>query len=943
MRRKKVLALVLTLALALSVAAGAAFTDQKQIKNTEAVDMCVALNIISGYPDGSYKPGGNITRAEFTKMLCVALNGGKEPTLGTAVKSTFTDVRTSANSAWAEKYIESCVSQGIVSGIGGGKFAPNNNVTGSEAAKMLLVALGYKSENEGFTGSAWEVNVNVVATSKGLYEDLEGIDTSKALTRDNAAQMVWNALKAYMVSYVNEFSTVNGQLVATQKVADKTNSNGDKVTLMYDKYSAIDNEYGVMTGFTYNSDKDEWTYEFNQWKVTDSNKVYDKTFTSSTDYTDLFGQTVKVIYDKKTNGDVNNVYGMFAKDAVVVATGIVGDLDTVSDNDKKVKLDGTEYKTDKALSQTDVTVFHNGTLSSSVKEPANLSALIAVYKDKAAYSVKLIDDDNNGKVDTVVIVPTIVEKVTYVGSARVTAGQSYKFDDCNIYKGIAKGDFAVIVKAAFTATDEDTLTKAELVKGDVTGVKTGKVKVDGKWYTLTNGAKAPEVGDTVQMAVVGSFAYDVDTTVGASKDILLISMAKKPNNDLNYDYTIDARAYFPDGTNAKITVDKIAGNDVTKNDELTENVMYTYSKDKDGNYELKLVGPNNLAGADSYTTGAYSAANDTIGGKKIADNAVIFVVSKDDNKIKVKTGKAVKDWATTTKATVKGALVDEINSLDYITYAALYVDGKQPSASGDLLYAYLTADCYQTKVDGDKVTAYEVWNGTKDVVLYEDSTTNAGKFEAGTAIAYREDGSYIKDISTLKAFSIKGFDGKSEGDIDLVPVVGSAASYTLDKDCVVLAINDKDIKGVEGNLASVSLAQKNAAGDYIPNAYIAINDKGKIAAIVYDEQGQLDEYSYMDKNTLTTYAVAKATLNANDFTGCKIQTTSNSNNVVVVSIIKEDDSMFASNGKEFKLDVVSAGKTTTLEGVKSADGKTISFTFTATADVTSMTAHKGFL
>ena len=382
--RKKVLALVLTLALALSVAAGAAFTDQKQIKNTEAVDMCVALNIISGYPDGSYKPEGNITRAEFTKMLCVALNGGKEPTLGTAVKSTFTDVRTSANSAWAEKYIESCVSQGIVSGIGGGKFAPNNNVTGSEAAKMLLVALGYKSENEGFTGSAWEVNVNVVATSKGLYEDLEGIDTSKALTRDNAAQMVWNALKAYMVSYVNEFSTVNGQLVATQKVADKTNSNGDKVTLMYDKYSAIDNEYGVMTGFTYNSDKDEWTYEFNQWKVTDSNKVYDKTFTSSTDYTDLFGQTVKVIYDKKTNGDVNNVYGMFAKDAVVVATGIVGDLDTVSDNDKKVKLDGTEYKTDKALSQTDVTVFHNGTLSSSVKEPANLSALIAVYKDKAA-------------------------------------------------------------------------------------------------------------------------------------------------------------------------------------------------------------------------------------------------------------------------------------------------------------------------------------------------------------------------------------------------------------------------------------------------------------------------------------------------------------------------------------------------------------------------------
>ena len=61
------------------VGAGAAFSDQSKIKNTEAVDMCVALNIIGGYPDGSYKPEGNITRAEFAKMICVLLNGGTDP------------------------------------------------------------------------------------------------------------------------------------------------------------------------------------------------------------------------------------------------------------------------------------------------------------------------------------------------------------------------------------------------------------------------------------------------------------------------------------------------------------------------------------------------------------------------------------------------------------------------------------------------------------------------------------------------------------------------------------------------------------------------------------------------------------------------------------------------------------------------------------------------
>ena len=116
---KKVLSLVLCVAVMLSVmvmGAGAAFSDQDKIKNTEAVDACSVLNIIGGYPDGSYKPEGNIKRSEITKMICVALNGGEEPTLGTPATPTFSDVRNTPNAAWAEKYIESCVSQGIVSG-----------------------------------------------------------------------------------------------------------------------------------------------------------------------------------------------------------------------------------------------------------------------------------------------------------------------------------------------------------------------------------------------------------------------------------------------------------------------------------------------------------------------------------------------------------------------------------------------------------------------------------------------------------------------------------------------------------------------------------------------------------------------------------------------------------------------------------------------------------
>ena len=106
--QKKVLSLVLCVAVMLSVmvmGAGAAFSDQDKIENTEAVNMCTALNIIGGYPDGSYKPEGNIKRSEITKMICVALNGGKEPNVSTNTTPTFSDVR-GTNAAWAEGYIE---------------------------------------------------------------------------------------------------------------------------------------------------------------------------------------------------------------------------------------------------------------------------------------------------------------------------------------------------------------------------------------------------------------------------------------------------------------------------------------------------------------------------------------------------------------------------------------------------------------------------------------------------------------------------------------------------------------------------------------------------------------------------------------------------------------------------------------------------------------------
>ena len=236
---KKVLGLVLCLAMMLSimvVGAGAAFADQDQIdtKHTEAVDMCSALNIITGFENGKFMPNDNVTREQTAKMICVLLNGGKDPVLG-AGSSSFSDV---ANDRWSCPYIESCVSQDIVVGVGGGKFAPAGKVTGSQLAKMLLVALGFSPDHQKYAGSAWEVNVNTDASARGFYKDLEDINPSEPLTREHAAQMIWNALNAYEVEYKSVLSTdANGQLTSKTTVQDKVvGDNNDKITLLQDKY-----------------------------------------------------------------------------------------------------------------------------------------------------------------------------------------------------------------------------------------------------------------------------------------------------------------------------------------------------------------------------------------------------------------------------------------------------------------------------------------------------------------------------------------------------------------------------------------------------------------------------------------------------------------------------------------------------------------------------------
>ena len=911
--QKKVLSLVLCVAMMLSVmvvGAGAAFSDQSKIKNTEAVDACTALNIIGGYPDGSFKPEGNITRAEVTKMICVALNGGKNPAVSTNTTPTFSDVRNNANSAWAEGYIESCAAQGIVSGVGGGKFAPNGNVTGVQLAKMLLVSLGYKSENEGFTGNAWATNVNVRAAQKGLYEGLEKMDTSAAITRDNAAQMVWNALQAYEVEYKTTLTTDSkGQLTSQITVQDKVDGNFQKITLMQDKYEAKKVDAGILLTCSKVDGKDY--YSITTEDGTSYNKIY-------TDVSDLIGQKVQLL--KKTDSSTNEVtiYGVYAdEDSKVVATSTVGVLDTVKNESAKVKVDGTEYKTDKDLTSVKVIYPNEKSVPSSLD---TLSEVVAAKNTYPAYAVKLIDNDGNNKIDLVVVTPKDVKEVTYVGSSSATVGgKSYKFDDADIYKNIAKDDWAVVVAGDYTVTGDPVITKADSVSGKVNGVKSNanpvEVKIDNTWYKLTSSVSTPDVGDEITAAVVGNYVYDIDTTGTSAKSIVFITANDKADKDLGTDYTADARAYFTDGSNKKITVDKLNGSDLPSTvakDGLADK-LYTYTTDKDGNYELKQISETadassstsglystklskNMAGYDTYNTteyshkaaGSTSSSNDTayknkrLNGTIIAEDAIVFVHA--DNEIKVISGKTARDWADSVKVKNVGLLTKESNGIDYVKVAALTTtDSKVANADGDKFYAYLTDDSFETKKNGDTVTAFNaiVGNSTEVTTLYEDGTSNVGK-AAGSVIVYTVDGDEIDVKSVIAAgtkadtrsgtvyangaYAIKGFDGKVKGDMSLVDTNGYVKSVTLDEDCVFIGVDDAKNVGTVSNIGAVpTTADKDEYDRYDMNAYVVFNSDNKVIAVVYDTvNNELDidnvkTASTADAHTLSVTSPVTAT------------------------------------------------------------------------------------
>ena len=856
---------MLAFACAFTMFAGAAFTDSADIKATEAVDTLTALGVIDGYTDGSFKPNGTVTRAEMAKMIFVLWNGGKsDASAYQSMNSAFADTK----NHWAAGYVNFCASNHIIAGKSASTFAPNATVTGQEAAKMLLVVAGYDPAKAGLTGPQWAQNTMSYAGLAGLFDDVDA-PVEQALPRQYAAQMLYNALDVNRVKWSTDSNAFD----------DITSWNGStfvKETLG-EKYMDL-----VRDG----KDVNHPVYLIGTEKE-DGRDTYSLNTTGSTyirvkgDYSDLVGQRIVVMHKQ---GKVDQVYGVSAYvDSKVVASGTVGQLE--KDGNDKVKLDGTSYKVYTNSSDGVVSYFdkpNSGEKLSTLVGLAKNDGTAA--KNDVARSVKLIDNNGDGKIDAVVSSPVEFGKVTYVGSSSITVDSgvgSLKFDDTTVYDGVKKDDFVYVTRDEYNSSDKDVVTKADVTSAEVAATRTSsgnvvEARVDGTWYRLAKDVTVKS-GSTYDMVICGKYILNADETKGTLEDLAFLDEIAIKANQADLDKgvgsqktegTVKARMYFADGTDAEVKLSKYDGDKLTQaiaNSKLVSNNqsksgLVTYTKLSDGTYDIEFVyytnsTDKNIAGCDALKIGS-GKVDEKIDSMPINDDAVIFV--KAQTEIKVLSGKSVANWSAKNNVGYT-VLTNAKNGLDYVAAGLLTVsDNTVPGATADTKYGYLTRDGYTVTVDGEKKAAYEVWTTEGTKTLIEDSSAPKAGTVTGKVISYTLDGNYIDDVTVVGAdAAIIGSDRKVKGTAKVAMDSTAAKTYSFDEDCVFVAIDDSKTDGAEGGIEAIPEAQKCGSNTYMANAIVVLKNDGtedKIVAVFYDVDNMLD------RNTVVNEVLGSSTL-----------------------------------------------------------------------------------
>ena len=802
----------------------ASYADVTSEQNQEAIEVLKAVDIMVGDEKGNFNPEAKVTRNEMAVVMSNLMAYNVASYKDT---SPFTDVP-----EWAEPYVAACYTNGITSGYDAKTYGGSDTVTTGQAALMLLKALGYFQYSADF-GSDWLVETTKNGSTAGLFDGV-ATGAKEALTRNDVAQMVLNALEADLVKAEKNGSDVQvGDIVIS----------GGKAT--YDSRTGTDSKYAKIDNTKVDG---MYTSQLGE-------ELYDGDLVKADGADDDFGRpSVKWTYENKE-------IGTYADDADAVYTATVEKQDLYD-------LVGSDVYNDLKNGDADFTVVVDGVAQKDVK----LSDYIVKNNDddagdkiikKGATTEVFIDDDSNDVV------------ITVINSYVAQVDGDYDKNDEELELDILDEAFVDVKDTTLSSDDFDyldsysdedyvlitvankeikTIDLAETVEGKVTAYTEKKnVTVDGTKYEYSKNYTDAVKEDS-------NLSYDLNdayTLVLDANGYVIYTDGTAGHNDYVYvakmDYaggakkSLEGDAYFIDGTNKVITIDNDEDFDAR-----TYGNWYSYNEKSNGKYELEAIptdkDTDTFYGSVKHDTETgekakgivtengkstvYVNDTNTSGSGKVdkvkANNDTIFVVNDDDD-VTAYTGiKNVPD--ITAKNSKNGAVtVAVVMDNDYADVVYIYsADMSISGDSGDRVYLLESKPNASVDKDDNKYYEYDaIVNGEITTVKATSKDLTIGLYQN---VSYDENG-YMDDQDKVSGTDEDDFKAYEK----ITEISYKAGVLSLGSNDVVLAdsykifVNDDG----DGKTTTPSSLAKNFGvdGTYSENVFVFEDDNDEAVEV----------------------------------------------------------------------------------------------------------------
>lgn len=689
---KKVISSVAALTMVASSVAAFA-VDFPDVESTasyaQAVQELSALDVISGYDDGTFGPDKLVTRAEITKMIVDAL--AERSSAEASTESTkFADV---SADHWAKGYINQGVANGFIAGMSDTEFDPDANVTYVQAQKMLVSAIGYETYAQAQGG--WPTGYKTYAASLDITKGISGITDSTELTRAQVAQMIDNAMDAPLCVIASWKTEWNGLKTPNLEVRDGKEGRAYE-TLFTEKHDAY-KVYGRVTetSKTGSVDTDKVTFQVEKADNFDDEEVKADSPVSEDMYigdskADNYLRTYSQALIQKNDDDEFTILSIAAAAANKSVTVASEDFDENKSTDEALYFfpagttkGSTKYQLD---TTNGVTIYINGVESSkSIAElrdylDKNETASVTLQKETETGSTSTSAKYNTIMVSSYVtaIVDEVIDKTNETSvnfdtySSGIQAKMTVNKDDDNY-------------TYSFKLDGKDIEAK-DLQQNDVLNISydtTGSFK-DSSFYdvivtrNVVDGVKCTSINDSKGEYTIGGTKYkaaegmDIDVETSTEYSLYLDHfgrIAKADENSVSKNYGVLKNIYkkaggdymaqiiTKKGTEEEYKVDSDKVNEYATylkyatfySDAKKENKIDTTTKD----WQSKVV---------AFDEPKYSTSQP----KSVAypEQVVEYSVSSSSNKITIKNGGVIAPTAADAEYKESGNKIGSVKMAD---------------------------------------------------------------------------------------------------------------------------------------------------------------------------------------------------------------------------------------------------------------------------------------